>query len=110
MASAEAGSGAAAAIAVEVAYSPAAGAVEVVALVLPAGATLAEAVQASALALRHGLDAANLRCGIWGRACEPGTVLRERDRVEIYRPLQVDPKEARRQRYRRHREAQLQGR
>ena len=30
----------------------------------------------------------------------PETVLRERDRVEVYRPLQVDPKEARRLRYR----------
>lgn len=110
MASADesAGTGAASftgAIAVEVAYSPRAGDVDVVALQLPAGATLADAVQASALAQRHGLDAANLRCGIWGRACEPQTVLRERDRVEIYRPLLVDPKEARRQRYKRHREA-----
>lgn len=96
---------AAAAIAVEVAYSPRAGVVEVVALKLPAGATLADAVRSSALVQRHGLDAANLRCGIWGRACEPATVLRERDRVEIYRLLLVDPKEARRQRYKRHREA-----
>jgi len=97
--------GAAAEVAVEVAYSPRAGVVDVVALKLPAGATLAEAVHASALVQRHGLHAANLRCGIWGRACEPATVLRERDRVEIYRPLLVDPKEARRQRYKRHREA-----
>jgi putative ubiquitin-RnfH superfamily antitoxin RatB of RatAB toxin-antitoxin module len=90
-------------VAVEVVYSPRAGEVDVVALKVPAGATLADAVRASALAQRHGLDAANLRCGIWGRACEPACVLRERDRVEIYRPLLVDPKEARRLRYKRHR-------
>ena len=39
--------------------------------------------------------------GVWGRACEPGQVLRDRDRVECYRPLTVDPKEARRLRHRR---------
>lgn len=40
-----------------------------------------------------------LRVGIWGRARPLDTVLRERDRIEVYRPLTVDPKEARRQRY-----------
>jgi len=38
--------------------------------------------------------------GIWGRLCTPEAALRDRDRVEIYRALAVDPKEARRQRYR----------
>ena len=41
-----------------------------------------------------------LKVGIWGRARPLDTPLRERDRVEVYRPLQVDPKEARRLRYR----------
>lgn len=40
-----------------------------------------------------------LRIGIWGRVRPLSTVLRERDRIEVYRPLTVDPKEARRQRY-----------
>lgn len=40
-----------------------------------------------------------LRVGIWGRVRPLDTPLRERDRIEVYRPLTVDPKEARRQRY-----------
>ena len=91
-------------IRVEVAFSPAPRQVDVVELILPAGATALDAVRASGLAQRHGLDEAALRIGVWCRVKEPATVLRDRDRVEIYRPLRVDPKEARRQRYQRHRE------
>lgn len=40
-----------------------------------------------------------LRIGIWGRVRPLQTPLRDRDRIEVYRPLTVDPKEARRQRY-----------
>ena len=40
-----------------------------------------------------------LRIGIWGRVRPLQTPLRERDRIEVYRPLTVDPKEARRLRY-----------
>ena len=43
-----------------------------------------------------------LRLGVWGKPRSADTLLRDRDRVEIYRPLTVDPKEARRQRYRQH--------
>jgi len=89
---------------VEVAYSPRPGEVDVVALQLPAGSTLAEAVLRSGLLARHGLDEATLRTGVWCKPKEPTTVLRDRDRVELYRPLLVDPKEARRLRYQRHRE------
>ncbi|MGH8313045.1 MAG: RnfH family protein, partial [Gammaproteobacteria bacterium] len=38
------------------------------------------------------------RLGIFGRAVVPQQLLRDGDRVEIYRPLQVDPKQARRKR------------
>ncbi len=38
--------------------------------------------------------------GVWGRKASASQVLRERDRIEIYRPLQVDPKVARRERFR----------
>jgi putative ubiquitin-RnfH superfamily antitoxin RatB of RatAB toxin-antitoxin module len=38
--------------------------------------------------------------GVWGRRCTPDLVLREGDRVEVYRPLLVDPKVARRERFR----------
>jgi uncharacterized protein len=50
------------------------------------------------------IDLATARLGVWGKPCETVRLLRERDRVEIYRPLSVDPKEARRVRYRAHRE------
>jgi putative ubiquitin-RnfH superfamily antitoxin RatB of RatAB toxin-antitoxin module len=86
---------------VSVAYSPQARVVDETELTLPAGATLADAIRASGLLARHGgLDVAQAKLGIWGRVQPPDTVLRERDRVEVYRPLQVDPKEARRLRYR----------
>ena len=89
-------------MAVEVAYSPRAGEVETVLLQLPAGATLADALEASGLAPRHGLDPSTLIAGVWCKVREPAHPLRDRDRVEVYRALIVDPKEARRLRYKRH--------
>lgn len=93
-------------LSVSVAYSPRAGSVDEVVLQLPPGATLIDALRASGLLQRHPeIDLAVLRTGIWGRAKPHDTPLRERDRVELYRPLVVDPKEARRQRYRKDRKA-----
>ena len=89
------------ALQVEVAYCPAPGSAEVMALQLPAGATLADALRSSGLLQRHDLVAAALKVGIWSRVRELSTPLRDCDRVEIYRPLQVDPKEARRLRHKR---------
>ena len=84
-------------IRVEIAYSPRAGQVEHVALTLAAGATLGDALRESAFALPDGATV-----GIWGRllAAETAfaTPLRDHDRIEFYRPLAVDPKEARRRR------------
>jgi uncharacterized protein len=82
-------------IEVEVAFSPGAGEVQRATLVLPAGATLAQALGRTGWTLPQGLEV-----GIWGRQREPGEVLRDGDRVELYRGLTVDPKEARRKRYR----------
>jgi putative ubiquitin-RnfH superfamily antitoxin RatB of RatAB toxin-antitoxin module len=96
--------GTATAIEVEVTYSPRAGVVDCVPLRLPPGSTLADAIEASGLVQRHALQPDALRAGIWSKVREPGALLRDRDRVEIYRALLVDPKEARRQRYKRHRE------
>ena len=84
---------------VSVAFSPRAGEVDQIDLVLDRGATVADALAASGLQARHPeLDLAALTAGIWGALCERSDVLRDRDRVELYRPLRVDPKEARRQR------------
>jgi putative ubiquitin-RnfH superfamily antitoxin RatB of RatAB toxin-antitoxin module len=63
---------------------------------------VADALADSGLLVRHALAAEGLRFGVWGKVREASFVLRPRDRVEIYRPLKVDPKEARRQRYKQH--------
>lgn len=86
---------------IDVAYSPRADVVDLVELQLPRGATVADALARSGLPARHGLAPAALAVGIWGRSAALDDVLGDRDRVEIYRPLTVDPKEARRQRFRR---------
>ncbi len=93
---------AAEALRVEVVYCPGPGKVDRVELLLAPGSTLADALRASGLVERHGLDAGTLRAGIWCKPREASTLLRERDRIEIYRALTVDPKEARRQRFKRH--------
>jgi hypothetical protein len=87
-------------LAVEVVHCPRPGVCEVVPLQLDAPATVADALRASGLLQRHGLSLEGLRVGIWGRVQPPETPLRARDRIEIYRALRVDPKEARRLRYR----------
>jgi uncharacterized protein len=89
---------------VEVVYCPrpGEGEVDVVVLDLPAGSTLRTAVEASGIAARHGLAPDVLVCGVWGQRAGLDQGLRERDRVELYRPLQCDPKEARRTRGRMH--------
>ena len=86
---------------IEVAYSPAPGEVDLSVVMLPEGSTVADALAASGLLQRHPeIGRAEPKVGVWGRACAPQRVLRDRDRVEVYRGLRVDPKEARRQRYR----------
>ena len=91
---------AAALLNVEVVCSPVPGEVEMSALQLPAGATVGEALRASGVLERHPQLATDRVVGIWGRRTSETTPLRDGDRVELYRPLTVDPKEARRLRYR----------
>ncbi len=68
---------------------------------LPAGATVAQAVAASRLAEeRPDVRVADDCLGVFGRRVKPQQVLRDGDRVEVYRPLAMDPKEARRRRAR----------
>ncbi len=85
-----------------VAYAPGPQQVHEIALRLPAGSTVAQALQRSGLAQRHPqLDLVHAAVGIWGRKATRGQVLRAQDRVEVYRPLRVDPKVARRERFKR---------
>ena len=68
-------------------------------LELPAGSTLLQAVQASGVQQRYPqIDLGAHKLGIFGKLRPADTVLRDGDRVEIYRPLQADPKETRRRR------------
>ena len=104
------------AICVQVVVGVAPREVRVVSLSLPEGSTVRDALRRSGFmdsdagagavadavsglsedALASGL----WTVGVWGRKERPGHVLRDRDRVEVVRGLQVDPKEARRVRYR----------
>nr|WP_315399453.1 RnfH family protein [uncultured Duganella sp.] len=69
------------------------------ALTVPAGTTLEQAIAASGvLGEVPGLDLATVQTGIYAKKKPLDTVLREHDRVEIYRPLIADPKHARRRR------------
>jgi putative ubiquitin-RnfH superfamily antitoxin RatB of RatAB toxin-antitoxin module len=92
---------------VEVVYCPRPGVCDRMQLTLPDGACLRDAVVASGLCLRHGLLPDAVEAGIWGRKKPLQTLLRERDRIELYRPLRVDPKEARRLRYKRAKAAKV---
>ena len=65
------------------------------ALVLPAGATVADAVAASGLS-----DAEHVGVAVFGEKVDGGHALSDGDRVELLRPLQADPKDARRRRAR----------
>jgi putative ubiquitin-RnfH superfamily antitoxin RatB of RatAB toxin-antitoxin module len=71
---------------------------EVVPLELPAGATVAVAIAGSKLADSYKLCLDTLRVGINGRLARLDSKIEGGDRIEIYRPLVVDPKVARRAR------------
>ena len=76
-------------------------AADVVSLELPAGSTVRDAVVASGMADRHPeIDLSRQKYGVFGKSHSLEAKLRDGDRVEIYRPLTMDPKEARRRRAR----------
>ncbi len=92
----------AAGIQVSVLYSPAPRQVLEWVVVVPAGATVLRALQSSGFAAAAPeVDMREVAVGIWGRKARLDQQVRERDRVEVYRPLKVDPKLARRERFRR---------
>ncbi len=73
---------------------------EIVAVTLAEGATLRQAVEASGLLQKYPdieLDGAN-KLGVFAKLTKADAVLRDRDRVEIYRPLIADPKAVRKKR------------
>ena len=70
---------------------------ELVPLVVDHGATVADAIAQSGLERKFpDIRLDELQAGIWGRSVSREHVLGDGDRVEIYRPLERDPREARR--------------
>jgi putative ubiquitin-RnfH superfamily antitoxin RatB of RatAB toxin-antitoxin module len=66
---------------------------------VPKGTTIADAVKLSGILDKFPeIDLEKGKFGIFGKLSKIDTVLREKDRVEIYRPLIADPKEVRRKR------------
>jgi len=63
------------------------------------GTQLIEAIRLSGILEQFPeIDLDDTKVGIFSKISSPDTVLREKDRVEIYRPLIADPKESRRKR------------
>ena len=69
---------------------------DIVRMTLPAGATVADAIARSGLIEQYHIDRRTVRPAVYGRLVRDDAALRDGDRVEICRPLLVDPKEARR--------------
>lgn len=70
---------------------------ELVAIALPPGATVGDAIEQSGIAAKFPeQDLSACETGIWGRLVDRSRSLQDGDRVEIYRPLEIDPREARR--------------
>lgn len=72
---------------------------ELVHLKLSAGCTVQQAIEASGLRQKYPeIDLAKNKVGVFGKLTKLDAPLRDRDRVEIYRPLIADPKEVRKKR------------
>lgn len=72
-------------------------------LTVPKGTRLSQALALSGLLTAFPeLDPSAISVGIYGKRVPNDRVLLEGDRVEVYRPLEIDPKEARRERAARH--------
>lgn len=87
-------------ICIEVAFAESARAA-LVSFHVPPGASIADVLQLAAARPEFaGIDVLSSTVGIFGRIALLDRLLEDGDRVEIYRPLAVDPKEARRSRAR----------
>ena len=91
-----------AALHIVLAYSPAPRVVHEFALQMAAGTTVAQAIALWKASQPKGdatFDVSKARYGVWGKRVKPTYVLKPTDRLEIYRPLKVDPQTARRERF-----------
>ncbi|MFT4747671.1 MAG: putative ubiquitin-RnfH superfamily antitoxin RatB of RatAB toxin-antitoxin module [Congregibacter sp.] len=68
-------------------------------VVVEKGTTVEQAILASGIVKRFpDINLEVLKVGIWNRTCKLADLPKKGDRIEIYRPLIADPKEARRRR------------
>lgn len=66
---------------------------------IASGTTAEQAIRDSGLLEKHPeIDLGKNKIGIFGKLAKLDTVLRDKDRIEIYRPLIADPKEVRKKR------------
>lgn len=86
-------------ITVRLMYSPAARQMHTLQLSLPAGARVHDALALAVEDVRFSNLPESVSYGVWNRSVTTDHVLANDDRVEIYRPLRVDPKVARRERF-----------
>jgi putative ubiquitin-RnfH superfamily antitoxin RatB of RatAB toxin-antitoxin module len=85
---------------VTVVYSPATRQVSEVSLQMTTPSRVLDALQQSGLLAQFPeIDRCDIAVGIWGRKAKLDCLLRDEDRVEVYRSLRVDPKVARRERF-----------
>jgi uncharacterized protein len=84
---------------IAVVYSSAPRVLHEITLTLPAGARVSDALAACAQDERFAQALSEPQVGVWGKRVALTHALVSQDRVEIYRPLRVDPKVARRERF-----------
>jgi putative ubiquitin-RnfH superfamily antitoxin RatB of RatAB toxin-antitoxin module len=89
------------ALRVTVVFSPVARETREWSVVVPQGSTVLDTIKQTTVAQEFPqLEVESMNLGVWGRRCATEQAVRDGDRVELYRPLQVDPKIARRERFR----------
>jgi uncharacterized protein len=91
-------------LAITVCFSPSARVVHTTVVHLPAGAQLRDALalcaaQPELASAVQAVMAGKLYCSVWGTKATPDQWLQPHDRIELCRPLRVDPKVARRERF-----------
>ena len=72
---------------------------ELLTLDVEQGTTVEQAIKLSGILEKYPeIDLDNCKVGIFGKITKKDEALRDKDRIEIYRPLSADPKESRRKR------------
>lgn len=72
---------------------------EIISLKVPEGTTVRQAIEACGVLIKYPeIDLSKNKLGVFAKLTKPDAPLRDKDRIEIYRPLIADPKEVRKQR------------